>query len=92
MKTITAFYLESCPYCKQAKKALEELIQENKVYGDVKINWIEENEHPDVIAKYDYQTVPCMWIGDQKIYEAHFGEQYDECKSKVKATLDLALQ
>lgn len=92
MKTITAFYLVDCPYCKQANRALAELIKENPDYAKVEINWIEENEHPEIIAKYDYQSVPCMWIEDKKIYEAHLFERYNECKQNIKDVLDLALE
>ena len=32
MKKIMLFYLETCPYCKNAYKAMEELIKENVRY------------------------------------------------------------
>ena len=74
MKKITYFHLNSCPYCKNANKAIEELRAEN----------------PEYIEKYDYHAVPCMWIGDQKIYEAHLFEKYDECKEQVRKVFEAA--
>ena len=32
MKKITMFYLEECPFCQKAKKAMDELMTENKAY------------------------------------------------------------
>ena len=32
MKKITMFYLEECPFCQKAKKAMEELMAENPAY------------------------------------------------------------
>lgn len=91
MKKITCFYLEHCPYCKHARKAVAELIEEDPAYGEVEIEWIEENEHPEIIAEYDYQATPTMFIGKEKMYESHLFESYDECRTHVKETLDAAL-
>ena len=108
MKKITYFHLNSCPYCKNANKAIEELRAENPEYNNIEIDMIEENEHPEIIEvltqkirahynigaeiieKYDYHAVPCMWIGDQKIYEAHLFEKYDECKEQVRKVFEAA--
>ena len=49
MRKVTCFYLKTCPYCVQAKKALDDLIAENPAYGQVPVEWIEENEHPEII-------------------------------------------
>ena len=37
MKNITAFYMNGCPYCKGAKEALAELIEENPGDDSVRI-------------------------------------------------------
>lgn len=91
MKKVTWFYLEDCPYCKNAKKALAELKEENPTYKDVEIDFIEENAHPEIVDQYDYHAVPCLWIGGDKLYEAHLFEKYDETKSNVKRVLDAAM-
>jgi glutaredoxin len=92
MKKVTCFYLKTCPYCVQAKKALDDLIAENPAYGQVPMEWIEENEHPEIIDQYDYYATPSMFIGKEKLYEAHLFEKYDECKGHVKAVLDAAME
>jgi glutaredoxin len=91
MKTITAFYLTHCPYCRNAKAALKELIEENKAYAAVTVDWYEESERPDVVKGHEYYYVPSMFIGDEKVYEAQPGQSYDEIKAHVKAALDKAL-
>ena len=86
------FLSEDLPYCVQAKKALDDLIAENPAYGQVPMEWIEENEHPEIIEQYDYYATPSMFIGKEKLYEAHLFEKYDECKGHVKAVLDAAME
>ena len=38
MKALTMFYLEDCGYCAKARKALEELYEENPAYREVPIH------------------------------------------------------
>ena len=90
-KKVLAFYLEGCPYCKQAREALKELTAENNNYASVNIEWVEENQHPEISEQYDYYRVPTMFVDGEKIYEAHPGEKYDECKSNVKKVLEVSL-
>ena len=91
MKKITAFYLEGCPYCRQAREALKELMNKNENYSKVSLEWIEENQHPEISEKFDYYYVPSMFIDDKKIYEAHRGESFDECKENIKRVLETAI-
>lgn len=91
MKKITLFYLSDCPYCHNARKALEELKKENPTYEEIEIDWIEESEHPEEVKKYNYYYVPTMYHGDKKLYEAKPLESYDTCKENVKAALDAVL-
>lgn len=91
MKKVLAFRLEGCPYCAQAMKALKELSSENEKYASVSVEWIEENEHPEISGKYDYYRVPTMFVNDEKIYEARSGEKYDECRENVRRVLEAAL-
>ena len=53
MKKITYFHLNSCPYCTNANKAIKELRAENPEYNNIEIDMIEENEHPEIIEKYE---------------------------------------
>lgn len=91
MKKVMFFYLENCPYCKQARRALDELKAEDARYGTVAMDWVEESQHPDVAEKFDYYNVPTMFVGDEKLYEAKPGEKYDACKENVRRVLDAAL-
>ncbi|MBR2208764.1 MAG: thioredoxin family protein [Synergistaceae bacterium] len=91
MKKITAFYLEGCPYCRQAREALKELMNKNENYSKVSLDWIEENQHPEISEKFDYYYVPSMFIENKKIYEAHRGESFDECKENIKRVLETAI-
>jgi glutaredoxin len=91
MKPITAFYLTECPYCRKAKEAIKELIQENPAYGDVQIDWYEESENPEAVKGHEYYYVPSMFIGTEKLYEAQTGQSYDEIKARVQLVLDKSL-
>ena len=91
MKKITLFYLSDCPYCRNAKRALEELKKENPTYGEIPIDWIEESEQPELAEKYDYYYVPTIFDGDHKLYEAKPSESYDVCKENLKSALDAVL-
>ena len=71
MKKITAFYLTGCPYCANARQALQDLIAENPEYGKVEIDWIEETQNPDLVAGHQYYYDPSMFDGFHKLYEAH---------------------
>ena len=44
MEQIELFYLTYCPYCVNARKAIEELKEENPVYQSIRVRWIEETE------------------------------------------------
>lgn len=88
LKEITLFYLEDCPYCHYAKRALKELKQEKPEYDNIRVEWIEESRQPELVAQYDYYYVPTIFYGKKKLYEAHPSEDYAACKENVKAALD----
>ena len=92
MKEITMFYLTGCPYCRQAEKAMQALYAENPAYAQIPIKKIEETQNPGIAEKYDYYYVPTMFIGDEKIYEAHPGQTYEEIREAVKNVFDKALE
>lgn len=91
MAKVKFFYVNGCPYCAQARKAREELIQENPEYKKVEFEEIDEGKHPDIADRYDYYATPAMFVNEEKIYEAHIGEKYDEAKENVKKVMDAAL-
>lgn len=90
MKKFVLFYLEDCPYCRYARRAMRELSLENKKYA-ADIEWVEESEKPEIAAKYDYYYVPTLFRGGEKLYEARPGQSYEEVKSCLKSALDRAL-
>lgn len=92
MKRLTLFYLEDCPYCRNAKRALAQLRAENPAYEAVEVEWVEESRSPARAAQFDYYYVPAVFLGTRKLYEAHPGEAYDACRERLRAALDAALR
>ncbi len=91
MKTVELFYLPHCPYCVKAKKAVEELKNENDSYDRVPLKWIDESEEMDYANEHDYYYVPSVYYSSRKIYEAHPGDTLDKIKSGIKAAFDKAV-
>ena len=92
MKKIILFHLTHCPYCHNARRALEELTKENPAYGEVQIDWIEESQQPELANRYDYYYVPTIYAGDKKLYEASPSESYADCKENIRAALDAVVK
>ena len=69
MKKITMFYLQSCPYCIQAFKWMDEIKAENPAYSDTEIALIEESRQPDIANAYDYYYVPTYYVDGRKVHE-----------------------
>ncbi len=92
MAEITLFYLEQCPYCRNAKKALQELTADNPAYGTVRITWVEESRQPAYADRFDYYYVPSLFLGEKKLYEAHPGESYAQCREQLRQALDQVLE
>jgi len=88
---LTIFHMTGCPYCRKARQALGELLEENPAYQSVPIEWIEENEQPEVANRYDYYSVPSIFRGTEKLYEARPTDPYEFIKENVKKALDAAL-
>lgn len=91
MQKVTYFFVEGCPYCAQADKAIKELVAENPAYGAVEFERHNEHEEAELADEYDYWATPSMFIGKEKIYEGHLFEPYDEARAHVKEVLDRAL-
>lgn len=91
MRNVIYFYMQGCPYCRQANRAIEELTAENPKYAAVPIQRVDENQHPELVKNYSYYYVPTMIVGNDKVYEARPGESYAECREQVQKVLDAAL-
>ena len=93
MTPITFFHLPGCPYCAKARQAIEELTQEHPEYAETQIDAIDETTPPaDLADFYDYYYVPTMYVGEQKIFEAHPGADYEEIKEEVDKAFEAAMQ
>jgi len=88
---LTIFHMTGCPYCAKARQALGELLEENPAYKSVAIEWIEENEQPEIANRYDYYSVPSIFRGEEKLYEARPTDRYEFIKERVKSALDAVL-
>lgn len=91
MKELILFYLEDCPYCHNARRALKDLEQENPCFATVPIQWVEESRRPDLAEQYDYYYVPTVFCDGKKLYEAHPGESYEDCRQNLQAALETVL-
>ena len=92
MKELDLFYLHGCPYCVKARKAIDQLLQENPAFGEIAIRWIEESEEPALVAGRDYYYVPCLFFRGEKLYEAKPSHDYGTIKEKLRAALEYVLQ
>ncbi len=92
MKKLRIFYLENCPYCKKAAKALKELEDENPGFKEAGAEWIEESRCPEIADKYDYYYVPSVFCDDVKLYECRPGDDYDEIKSRFASAFRSAAE
>lgn len=90
MKELKIFYLESCPYCRKAMDAVQELKRESSDYEKVNIKWIEETIHPEIADNYDYYRVPSIFFGEEKLYECSPRDDYKEIKQQVGNALKIA--
>lgn len=91
MNTMTLFYLEGCPYCRNARLALEALKKANPDYAAVEVEMVEESRQPEVAVGYDYYHVPAIFADGEKLYEASPWEDYAAIEAKVRAALDAVL-
>ena len=93
MKKITVLHLDDCPYCHNAKRAMDEIKAANPEFGKLEIEWIEESRQPELAKAHakDYYYVPSVFVDGKKIYEAHPGESYEECYAAVKKAFQVAV-
>lgn len=91
MKKIIMFYIEDCPYCLSARKAITELKTEYPPYTKLLIQRIDETAHPEIAEQYDYYHVPTFFVDGKKAWECSPKDSYKTIKENVKAVLDSAL-
>jgi len=69
MRKITMFYMKTCPYCKEAKRFIEEITEEAPEYKMINIEYIDETVERRLAGKYDYYFVPAFFVGEEKLHE-----------------------
>lgn len=92
MRELELFYLSGCPYCINARKAIDELLKENPAFGEITIKWIEESQEPALAASRDYYYVPTLYFQGEKLYEAKPSQGYKAIKENIHAALEQVLQ
>lgn len=85
MQDIKMFYASWCPHCKNAKKYINELKEENSNYKKIKFELIDIDEEPEKTKGLEFQFVPAFYFDDEKIFEGTV------TKDKIKKLLDKAL-
>ena len=63
------FTMESCPYCKNARKWMNEIIESGDKYKEIPLTIIDEVEKPELAATFDYYFVPTYYIDEKKVHE-----------------------
>mgnify|MGYP001072339240 CR=1 FL=1 len=63
------FHFAACPYCAQARRALQNLLEDHPEYQQLDIELIDEKLEPARAARYDYWYVPTFYIGRRKVHE-----------------------
>ncbi len=75
MDKLTVVYMNGCPYCAMARKAVEKLGLEDR------FEWVNENAEPEMIKDLDYYYVPSVFAGGKKLFEAHPGDSYEKIEA-----------
>ena len=91
-KKITMFHLKICKYCDMARKAIKELKEGYPGFRDIEIEMIDEEEHPEIAERFDYWSVPSLFVGDEKVFEANIFMSYDDIKNGVMKAYKKALE
>lgn len=68
-KEVKMMILETCPYCSQAFRMMDELRKENPAFRSVAVDVIDEDREPEKTDGYDYWYVPTFFVGSRKIME-----------------------
>ena len=72
------FILENCPHCRNARRWIKELQDENPEYNQIEIEYcllskinelIDEQINSELADQYDYYYVPALFDGNTKLHE-----------------------
>ena len=92
MPEIEIFYLTGCPYCEHAKRAVSELMNEDRSYENLTLRWIEENEEKELADSRDYYRVPSLFFQGEKLYECSPLQGYEAIKAGIREAFDRVLE
>lgn len=62
MKKVTWFYMNGCPYCRNANKAYEDILNDHPEYKAIEIKKINEVQEAALADTYDYYYVPTFYV------------------------------
>ena len=85
MKQVLYFYMNGCPYCRQASGWMDELMREHPEYANIPLRRVEEREERAYANGFDYYLVPTFYVAGVKVHEGV------ATKSVVEAVLQKAL-
>ncbi len=69
MKKVLLFHFESCPFCRFARRWVQEAMEEDPALRAVEIELIDEQLCPGIARQYDYWYVPSFYVDGQKLHE-----------------------
>jgi len=92
MKEIELFYLTGCPYCQNARRAVEELTGADSAYATIPIRWIEESREKELADSRDYYYVPTLYCNGEKLFEANPGQGYEAIRDGIRRSFDRVLR
>lgn len=69
MKKVLMFELAYCPYCREAKRFMEEILAEHPEYAAIEVEHVDEAKERARAMKYDYYYVPTYYVGEEKRHE-----------------------
>ena len=84
MKEVMLFVLKNCPYCVEALKWQEELMEEYPELREIPVRVVDERKEAALADSYDYYYVPCYFVGGVKMHEGC------ACREKVESALRIA--
>ncbi len=69
MKEVMLFVLKNCPYCVEALRWQDELMQQYPELQKIPIRVVDERKEAALAESYDYYYVPCYFVGGVKMHE-----------------------
>lgn len=85
MADVIMMMFEGCPYCRQARNWMKELVEENPEYAGVRIEMHDEKKEPAFADSLDYYYVPTYYVNGVKVHEGA------ATKEKIRAVYEKAL-